>query len=362
MVTFALRLAAKILTVVLYAVTIGAAFGGSVNPHIWGTPSILTLAFPYLAMATLIATLLWAVSRRLIMAAVGVAVMVAIWSPFMSAFPFGSEKTPSGTPEFSLLTFNILDNVNSGNPDDNNGASLRYVLSSGADIVCLQELGSLKAGAVPGLQQSTVDSLEKAYPYRLIDGARCLTLLSKYPAQYHVSVSAKNFFADIYSINVKGKRINVVNAHLASYMLSEQERKVVTDIRSVDSARRSLREFKGSIMAKMKASFRQRADEAAKIRELLDQLSGTTIVCGDFNDVPASWAYKKMKGDDFTDAFAETNFGHKPTYHAHCMPFHIDQVLYRGDLRAIKSERIKEGSSDHYPVMTTFEFAEPLDR
>ncbi len=358
MFTYVLRLAAKILTVILFVITLGAAFGGSVNPHIWGSPSILTLAFPYLAIATLVVTVIWALCCRFVIAAIGVGVMIAIWSPFMCAFPFGSKKQPTGTQKFSLMTFNIMWNTDLQNSGHSDGSSLKFVLNSGADIVCLQELGSLSPNLVEGLTKATADSLKKVYPYHLTDIDHGLSILSKYPVQYNGNVSSINFFADIYSVNINGKQVDIANTHLASYMLSEEERKIVSDIRSVDSARRSLREFKGSIMAKMKASFRQRADEADNLRQLLDRLSSTTIVCGDFNDVPASWSYKKVKGNDFTDAFAETNFGHRPTYHAHSMPFHIDQVLYRGNIRALKSKCIKEGSSDHYPIITTFEFTE----
>lgn len=51
MLKFALRLAAKILSVALFIATCCAAYGGYVNPRLWATPSLLTLALPYLALS-----------------------------------------------------------------------------------------------------------------------------------------------------------------------------------------------------------------------------------------------------------------------------------------------------------------------
>ena len=78
MLKFALRLAAKILSVALFIATCCAAYGGYVNPRLWATPSLLTLALPYLAMATFAASIGWALSRKILMTALGVATLSLI--------------------------------------------------------------------------------------------------------------------------------------------------------------------------------------------------------------------------------------------------------------------------------------------
>ena len=59
--------------------------------------------------------------------------------------------------------------------------------------------------------------------------------------------------------------------------------------------------------------------------------------------------------DDLNDAYSETNFGPTFTYNKHLFLFHIDQILYKGDLKALKVERGSIDTSDHYPLLAEFE-------
>ena len=36
--------------------------------------------------------------------------------------------------------------------------------------------------------------------------------------------------------------------------------------------------------------------------------------------------------------------------------FHIDQILYKGDLKALSVRKGKIKTSDHYPLLSEFEF------
>ncbi|MDE7096220.1 MAG: hypothetical protein K2O47_01870, partial [Muribaculaceae bacterium] len=62
-----IRLALKIVSIILFIVTIAAAYGGKCNPEYMTVPSVLVLALPYLAIATLIVGIGWLLSGRIIM-------------------------------------------------------------------------------------------------------------------------------------------------------------------------------------------------------------------------------------------------------------------------------------------------------
>ena len=54
------------------------------------------------------------------------------------------------------------------------------------------------------------------------------------------------------------------------------------------------------------------------------------------------------------DAYTDSAFGPTITYIDSRFYFHIDQILYRGDMRAVGIERGNIKSSDHYPLIATF--------
>lgn len=354
---YILRMAAKVLTIILYVVTLAAAYGGYIHPRIWATPAILTLVLPYLAILTLVTAVAWLCCRRFSMAIAGGLVLVLASGPIFSACPIGSAKEGSGRESFSLMTYNVQHCVLGASDSTNH--TISAILGSGADIVCIQELGTVRPDEIAGLSDAQADSLRRIYPYRLQDNVWGQSIFSKFPVKFDAEFQNTPQRPDavaIYAVNIGRRKLTLVNVHLDSYHLSEKERGVVTDIKGVSTAKSSLREFKGSIMSKMKEAFRNRAEQARQISELTARMNGPVIVCGDFNDVPASWAYRQIRGDSFNDAYTETNLGPTVTYNDHRMYFHIDQILYKGNLKALDVNRLKTRWSDHYPLLATFEF------
>lgn len=354
-----IRLVLKILSFILYAITICAAYGGYVSPDIWAFPSVLTLGLTILAGLTFAAGICWLATRHLFMAGFAAATIAICWSPISAVSPLGRSKSPEpGERTFTLMSYNILHGIDLEQPDSRQNRGFSYIARISPDIVCLQECSS--ENEIMGINPQLADSLLRQYPYRIFDVESGNAVMSRYPVRnLHSAItneSGGGAFA-IYRIQMPGdKSLTVINAHLTSYCLTEQERDVVTDIRGVRSARRSLGEFKGSIMDKLKVSFRQRAADARELRAAIDRIEGPLVVCGDFNDVPASYSLRTVMGDDMNDAYRETNFGPTATYNRHRLFFHIDQILYRGPMRALDVEKGKQKNSDHYPLTATFAF------
>lgn len=356
-----IRLVLKIASGLLFLLTIVSAYGGHISPHIWAFPSILTLGFPYFALLTLIVLVAWAIFRRWIMACAALLTLLICSGPLLLISPMGHKGSAAqdGYPKFSLITYNILHGDDVEGHSDVINRSFQYILDSNADIVALQELYNFSKSEIKHLPEAMRDSLFKKYPYRITDGLNDLCLLSRYPARI-LKVTDKpygsNYFYEAYRINIGDRKLTVLNVHLASYQLTDGERNFVEQMKSIRGARTSLAEFKGSIYNKLKQSFVNRANHAAEVREVISSIKGPLIICGDFNDVPASWAYYAVKDKDMKDAYTETNFGPVNTYNLHHFYFHIDQIFYRGDIKALSVERGNIRSSDHYPLLATFVF------
>ena len=73
------------------------------------------------------------------------------------------------------------------------------------------------------------------------------------------------------------------------------------------------------------------------------------VVCGDFNDTPLSYTYKKIK-KELKDAFIEKGRGLGHTYIGEFPSFRIDYILHSDDLETVGYQRDMVTYSDHYPI------------
>lgn len=353
----------RIVSLIVYVLTILAAYGGRVNPDYLTLPALLCLAFPYFSILTIILTVFWGCFRKFIFCALGVVTILICLNPLSEVFPLGSRREIINQENtFKIISWNVLhaQDIRQSNPSSNR--ALEYIINSNADVVCLAELKDFSTGEIPNLTPELRDSLFAAYPYQAGINSTFLKVLSKYPVErmekgsYNSSLySGFDFFKIKFPEN---HELIVGMVHLYSYGLSPEERMVVTEINSVETAKTSVEELKGSIRQKLRTAFRQRALEAEKLREVINEIpkDKPLIICGDFNDVPTSWTYNIIRADDLRDAYVETNFGPTITYNLHAFYFHIDQMLYRGALEAVDLNVGKINSSDHYPLIGEFEF------
>ena len=103
-------------------------------------------------------------------------------------------------------------------------------------------------------------------------------------------------------------------------------------------------------------AYKKRERQADLIANYIEQQdTNATIVCGDFNDTPISYAYHKIKGD-MTDAFANTGLGQGITYHENRFWFRIDFIMHSLAFESYNCTVDKVKYSDHYPVHTYLHF------
>lgn len=359
------RTVLRIASFVLYALTLLAAFGGHISPAFITFPVFFVTAMPYFVIATTIVILLWLACGRWVTAGIGIFTLFLAWSPITTALPLNFSKSPDpGAVTFKVMTYNILhgDDQEKGNDVPGN-RSFEYVINSGADIVCLQELNYLEdPNEVHNLAEFR-DSLLKAYPFQAGSFHQDTKVLSKYPIRLlnqeaffgPADNPGDNYWFSAYKVTIKGRELTLVNMHLISMSLSNEERNIVKDI-AKGKGKEAMGELKGSIMNKFHRNTMYRAELASRVRRAIDKVNGPLIVCGDFNDVPESYCYRILRGDDMHDAYVETSFGPLVTYNRHAFWFHLDQILYRGPLKALSVEKGRIRSSDHYPLTAEFEF------
>lgn len=361
-----IRLILKIASIILFIVTILSSYGGICNPEFITFPSVLVLALPYLAIATLVTGLAWLLDRSVIMAAAAGITLMVSWGSLKEVSPINFPHEPSeGSRTFKLITFNCLHFADTTRSDLPGNRAIKFLAESDADIVCLQEMVNLEDPAeIHHWSRPLIDSLYAAFPYRAGSRSNDLKVLSKYPVEM---VEPKSLGGgdteytcygsrwNLFEVNIGGFRLPLVNFHMHSYELTDGEREVVTEIKGVRSAKKSYSEFRYEIFPKLGAAFRARAKGVRELAEATQRIN-PIIACGDFNDVPASWSYRLMRDAEFKDAYADTGLGPINTFNQFLLLFHIDQVFYRGaQLKPISVKRIKLDTSDHYPLEAVFE-------
>lgn len=360
------RIILKILSIILFVVTILAAYGGKCNPEYMSVPSVLVLALPYLAIATFIVGVGWLISGRIVMAAIAVATLFASWGTLKDVTPLSFSKSPYNSDRtFRLMTFNCLHLADTTKSSQPGNRAIKYLTECGADIICLQELYNLEdAAEIHHWSRGLIDSLYAAYPYRAGSTDKDLKVLSKYPIKA-LDIKCKNPDEEqfwhkwrkwrLFEVDINGFKLPIIDFHMTSYDLTDTEREVITEIRGVSTAKKSYQEFRHDIFPKLSEAFRARAKNVAEMTETTSDIN-PLIACGDFNDVAGSWSYNIMKKAGFKDAYSETSFGPTNTFNQFLFLFHIDQIFYRGSqLRALKVKRHRLNTSDHYPIEATFE-------
>ena len=358
------------LVVVLLLLT---AYGGHIDPHDYAWPSILGIAYPVMLAITVVLIIAWLVLRHWWLALISAIALLATWPTLRVTVPlyFGS-SIPAEAQTLRVLSYNVY---NFGYSDvHTDTATMRYILDQQADIVLLQEASSDYDYEHLPLMQPYMARLNELYPYRS-HGYHDVSILSRYPYEvvpdtlmrqtaennpksYHV-------YAKAFDVQLpQGRQLRVISTHLQSIGLTDSDKHTYENITRLDSvtSRAQLSQVRHSIYGKLSGAFQRRTAEARVMRNFIDGCPPNLIVCGDFNDVPASYSYWTVRGDDLRDAYADAAFGPTFTYNRNRLYFRIDHVLYRGALRAVNVRCEHSGTrshSDHYPLLTTFVWTEP---
>ena len=156
-----------------------------------------------------------------------------------------------------------------------------------------------------------------------------------------------------YKMTVEGHPLTVFNVHLQSIGLTVSDKELFLELTDV-STDKSLGRMRSQLITKLYDAYRQRADQARRLCDLVGNAGENVILCGDFNDIQGCYAVRLLEKAGLHDAYAEAACGPAITYSANRFYFRIDQVLYKGDFRPVSVVRGNVRSSDHYPLLTTY--------
>lgn len=167
--------------------------------------------------------------------------------------------------------------------------------------------------------------------------------MSYFPFDYNSSFQ----YADI---AVGTDTMRIFNIHLQSLEFSRENLEYIENP-SVESETDI--EKSKSVMGKMKSAFLRRRLQADRIKAEMDKSPYPVILCGDFNDVPNSYAYNKI-GNGLQNAFVEKGAGLGRTFSSIAPTLRIDNIFLSNPYTVNQFTRIPKKLSDHFPIIADF--------
>lgn len=340
---------------------------GFLNPGKYWYIAVLGVGFPFIVMALLFFILLWWWYKSR-WAFLSLVVLIIGWSQVHALFGFhlfASFDTAKQNGALRVMQWNVsrLDQMNPNRP----GGSFRkpildFIEKMNPDVVCMEEF--LESNNPREFAQNIpyfTDTLK--YPYyffardhRRWDGVyeHGVIIFSRYPIldtlriRYSGPDSLKAAESLIHTdIEVNGQRVRVFATHLQSLRFDGND---YTVIRTITKGENNAMNKSKGVLKKFRMAYSLRSKQAELVRREMDESPYPAILCGDFNDLPNSFTYSKVKGD-CTDAFLASGFGIGRSFASLSPTLRIDYIMADKRLDVLQFKKTKLYYSDHYPLV-----------
>jgi endonuclease/exonuclease/phosphatase family metal-dependent hydrolase len=267
----------------------------------------------------------------------------------------GQER--QGSNEIKILSFNVRAfNIYDwdSNPETTKGI-LNFIQSENPDVICLQEYYT---SSKKDYKQENIIKLFKETPYNYIqfylpNGSNLgfgIATFSRFPIIKKGVINFKMSSNEVIytDLSVRGDTIRIYNNHLQSINFQKRNYDFI-DTLKLTYDEENFREFK-DISIKLKTAFVKRSIQVDSISYHISQCPYPVIVCGDFNDTPVSYTYRKMR-KGLKDAFLISGKGIGSTYFGIFPSFRIDYIFHSKEFESLIFEKVEAKLSDHYPII-----------
>jgi len=327
-----------------------------INPRVFWLTSFFGLIYPYILLGNLILIVIWVANKKKFFLISLITVVIG-WGHVKKLIQIDLhwQEHHADMPSLSVLSYNVrlFNRYNwVDNPEARNEI-FGYIHDKDPDIICFQEF------FVPETEQFNEKDFYTILgntPYRHIyytshqeGGAKFgIATFSKYPIVNRKNISFENSLhsAIFTDIRFNTRVIRIFNVYLQSNRLHKENYHVIDSL--LLKSNRQINEIQ-LISSRLKNAYIKRAGQADELSGYINSSPYPAIVCGDFNDTPVSYAYRKIRGN-MKDAFQESGRGFGNTYSGSFPAFRIDYIFHSRELQSVEFVTDEIGLSDHYPV------------
>lgn len=341
---------------------LGSIASKYISPINFWALAFLGLAFPIIVLVNIIFATYWFAQFRVH----GFFSIIAIFIGARTMLGFIQFDVNTGkvsNKDIKVMSYNsmLFDLYNWSKNKQSRDIILNSLYEENPDILCLQEFYTSE-DSIRGF--NNVDTLTKLLNAKNYHVEYTTTLrkhdhwgvatFTKYPIIRKGKIdfnTSKNNVCIYTDVIINTDTVRVYNMHLQSISFNKVDYKFIDEIKNDTIDTKDEVEKSKNIMRRLKRAFVKRATQADIIAAHIASCNYKIILCGDFNDTPASYVYRTVS-NNLKDAFIESGSGFEQTYAGKFPRFRIDYILYSPDFESKNYHHISETLTDHYPVIT----------
>ena len=326
------------------------------------------LIFPLILFALVSFIVLWAILKSrwwwisLIALLLGFQQIAAVFA-FNISKEFSDTKNPHTLRVMQWNVSNFDEDNNTG--EEGTGYRLRIlelIKNQNTDVLCIEEFFESYDTKYFKPNISALVNMGFQYYYFIPtvshenDFKSGIAIFSKYPViksgNYSFTKSKISEHLIYTDIKVKDKIFRIFATHLQSVRFDASDYQSLSRIKQAEKP-----DLNGSktIVSKLKRGYELRYKQAELVSEKIKESPYPSIICGDFNDVPNSSAYFKIKGN-LQDAFLKEGWGIGRTFLFISPTLRIDYILADKIFKVNQFQIIHVPYSDHYPLITDLQY------
>ena len=332
-----------ILTFVLAVITVMGTFAGNVSPKLNMFMTAIGLALPVLLILNAIIMIYWIIRLKFwfVLPMLALLTNYSFISSTIQLIDNGKDSTGHTLKVMTLNARNFVDD----NQDDSVDEIKAFIEDENINVVCFQEFRDF----VSGRPERISNVLEPIFPYKTISGG--VATFSKFPIQKrdYITFRESNNCAQWVDLEVsRGETVRIFNVHMQTTGVNSTLRhaaKMEQKGIPVNNDQRAT-----MISNRMGYEYIRRAEQADIISDIIKDTRTPMVLCGDFNDTPASYTYKRLKGR-MKDGFKSAGKGYMYTYRGAKGLMRIDYIFHSESLEGVNYYSPKRNWSDHNPVV-----------